>query len=131
MQSDLNEKKDILNGTANMHKNSIMGTRCVYNWTDMMVGMGLGNIVHNDREPRHARIFNAWIEDQESDILRTQYQENEQRLLQKQNNIRFRDYEDNQTYMIASKRLEFKGPAIRNEQYYVVGKTLNWRDGDN
>ena len=40
----------------------IMGTRCVYNWTDMMVDMGLDNIVSNDSEPRHARIFNAWIE---------------------------------------------------------------------
>ena len=66
-----------------MHKNSIMGTRCVYNWTGMMVDMGLDNIVHNDREPCHAMILNAWIEDWESDILRTQEQDHEQRFLQK------------------------------------------------
>ena len=66
-----------------------------------MVEMGLDDIVHNDREPRHARIFNSWIEDWESDILITQGQENEQQLLQKYKNIRFLDDEDNQTYMIA------------------------------
>ena len=87
---------------------SIMGTRCVYNWTNMMVGMGLDNILHNDREPCHARIFNAWIEDWESDILRTWYQEIEQRLLQKYKNIRFLDDEDNQTYIIDPENLEFK-----------------------
>ena len=63
MQSDSSDNQSILYGAAKMHKNSIMGTRCVYNWTYMMVDMGLDNIVHNDREPRHARIFNAWIED--------------------------------------------------------------------
>ena len=40
--------------------------------------LGLDNIVHNDREPRHARIFNAWIEYWEADILKTQDQDNEQ-----------------------------------------------------
>ena len=73
-----------------------MGTICVYNWTNMMVDMGLDKIVHNDREPRHARIFNAWIEDWESDIARKKYQENEQRLLQKYKNVRLFDDEDNQ-----------------------------------
>ena len=107
-----------------------MGTRYVYNWTNMMVDMGLGNIVHNDRETRHSRIFNAWIEDWESDILRTQDQENEQRLLQKYKNIRFFDDEDNQTYMIAPENFEFKGPTRGNKQYCVVGKPLYWRDGD-
>ena len=33
--------------------------------------------------------------------------------------------------MIAPEMLEFKGPIRRNEQYCVVGKTLNWRDRDN
>ena len=93
-----------------MHKNSIMGTRCVYNWTDMMVDMGLDNIVHNDREPCHARIFNACIEDWESDILRTRDQENEQRLLHQYTNIRFLDDEDNQTYIIAPEIWILKGP---------------------
>ena len=60
-----------------------MGKICVYNWTNIMVDMGLDNIVHNDRAPRHARIFNAWIEDWELDILITQDQENEQQILQK------------------------------------------------
>ena len=60
-----------------------MGTICVYNCTDMMVDMGFDNIVNNDRDPFHARIFNAWIEDWESDILRTQEQDHEQRFLQK------------------------------------------------
>ena len=78
-----------------------MGTRCVYNWTDMVVDMGLDNIVHNDREPRHARIFTTWIKDWESDILRTRNQDNYQRLLQKYNNIRFLDDEENQAYTIA------------------------------
>ena len=27
--------------------------------------------------------------------------------------------------------MEFKGPTRRNKQYYVVGKPLDWRDGDN
>ena len=49
----------------------------------MMADMGIDKIVHNDRYPRHARILNAWIEDWESCILRTRYQENEQRILQK------------------------------------------------
>ena len=56
-----------------------------------MVDMGLDNIVQNDREPRHARIFNAWIKDWESCILITRDQENEQRLLQEYKNIRFLD----------------------------------------
>ena len=72
-----------------------MGTRCVYNWTDMMVDMGLDNIVHNDREPSHSMILNSWIEDWESDKLITRDQDNEQRLLQKYKNIRFFDDEDN------------------------------------
>ena len=63
----------------------------------MMVDMGLDNIVHNDREPHHARILNDRIKDWESDILRTRYQENEQQLLKKYNNIRFLDDEDIQT----------------------------------
>ena len=57
----------------------------------MMVDMGLDNIVKNDREPRHARIFNAWIKDWESYILITRDHENEQRLLQKYKNISFLD----------------------------------------
>ena len=61
LQIDASNKKAILYGAANMYKISFMGTRCVYNWTDMMVDMGLDKIVHNDREPRHARILNAWI----------------------------------------------------------------------
>ena len=56
-------KQAIIYGAEKMHKNSIMGTRYVYNWTEMMVDMDPDNIVHNDREPIHARIFNAWIED--------------------------------------------------------------------
>ena len=74
-------------------KNSIMGTRSVYNWICMMVDMGLYNIVNNYREPFHARIFNAWIKDQELDILRAQDQDNDQRLLRKYKNIRFLDDE--------------------------------------
>ena len=33
--------------------------------------------------------------------------------------------------MIAPENLEFKGPTIRNKQYYVVGQPIDWRDGDN
>ena len=83
-----------------MQKNSIMVIICVYNWTNMMVVMGLDKIVHNDRETYHDSILNAWIKDWESDILRKLYQENEQQLLQKYKNIRFLDDEDNQTYII-------------------------------
>ena len=101
LQSESSDKQAIIYGAAKMQKNSIMGTICVYNWTDMMVDMGLDNIVHNDRETSHARIFNAWIEDWESYILRIQDQDNEQRLLHKYKNIRFLDDEDNKTYMIA------------------------------
>ena len=76
LQSDSSEKQSIFYGASKMDKNSIMGTRFFYNWTDMMVDIVLDNIVKNYREPRHARIFNAWIEDWESGILRTRYQEN-------------------------------------------------------
>ena len=93
-----------------MHKNSIMGTICVYNWTDMMVDMGLDNIVNNYRDPLHARIFNVWIKDLDSDILITRDQDNEQRLLHKYNNLRFLDDEEHQTYMISPLNLEFKVP---------------------
>ena len=54
-----------------MRKNSIMGKIRIYNWTDMMVEMGIDKIVYNYSEPLHARIFNAWIEDWESDIMIT------------------------------------------------------------
>ena len=130
LQSDSSEKQAILYGAAKMHKNSIMGKRCVYNWINMMVDTGFNNIVHNDRNPRHASIFNTWIEDWEPDILRTQDQENEQRLLQKYKNTRFLNDEENQTYMIPPENLEFKGPTRRNMRYCVFGQTLNWRDGD-
>ena len=77
-----------------------MVTRCIYNWTNMVVDMGPDNIVQNDREPLHSRIFNSWIYYLDSDILITRDQDNEQRLLQKYKNIRLFDDEDNQTYMI-------------------------------
>ena len=96
-----------------------------------MVDMGLYNIVHNDSEPHHSSIFNDRIEDWESDILIKWYQENDQRLLQKYKILSFLDGEDNQTYKIAPKQLEFKGPTRRNKQYCVVGMTLDWRYGDN
>ena len=90
-----------------------------------MVDMVLDKIVHNDGEPRHDRIFNSWIEDWESEILRTQDQENDKRLLQKYNNIRLLDDEDNKTYIIAPENLEFKGPTRINNQYCVVGQILD------
>ena len=40
----------------------------------MMVDMGLDNIVQNDRETHCVRILKAWIEDWDSDILRTRDQ---------------------------------------------------------
>ena len=113
-----------------MHKNSIMGTRCVYNCTYIMVDMGLDNIVHYDREPWNVMISNEWIEDWESDILRTRYSDNEQRIIHKYKNLRFLDDEDNQTYTIAPESLQFKGATRRNKQYFVVDHTLDWRDGD-
>ena len=58
LQSESSEKQAIIYGASNMHKHSIIGIRCVYNWTDMMVDMGIDNIVHDDRQPRHASIFN-------------------------------------------------------------------------
>ena len=83
---DSSEKQAILYNAAKMHKNSIMGTICVQNCTGMMVGMGLDNIVHHDRDIRHVRIFNTWIKGWESDILITIDQDNEQHLLQKYKN---------------------------------------------
>ena len=56
------DNQAILSGAVNMHTNFIMGTRCVYNWTNMMVDMGIYTIVNHDTKPRHASIFNAWIE---------------------------------------------------------------------
>ena len=96
-----------------------------------MVNMGLDKIVHHGRDPCHASILNDWIKDWESDILRTRYQENEKRLLQKYKNIRFLDDEDNQTYIIAPEKLEYKGHIRRNKQFFVVGQSLDRRDGDN
>ena len=63
LQSDSSEKQAILYDVAKMYKHYIMGTRCVYNCTDMMVCMGLDSIVNNDRELCHATILDAWIED--------------------------------------------------------------------
>ena len=74
--SDSSEKQAIIYGTAKMHKNSIMGTRCVYNWNNIMIDMGLENIVHHDRYPHHDKILNAWIKDWDSDIPRTRDQDN-------------------------------------------------------
>ena len=71
------------------------------------------------------------IDDWKSDILRTQDKDNEQKILQKYKNIRLLDDEDNQTYMIYPENLEFKGPTRRNNKYFVVGKPLNRRDGEN
>ena len=70
LQSYSYEKQAILYGVSKMHKNSIVGTRCVYNWTNMMVDIFIVNIVHHDRELFHDKIFNSWIEDWGSDILR-------------------------------------------------------------
>ena len=63
LQSDSYDKKSILHGAEKTHKISIMGTRCVYNWTNMIVDMGLDNTVHNDGEPRHEikRTSNAFF----------------------------------------------------------------------
>ena len=58
-------------------------------------------------------------------------QENEQSLLQKYNNIRFLDDDDNQNSMIAPENLEFKGTTRRNKKYCVVGQPIDWRDWDN
>ena len=81
LQSDSSEKQAMLYDAANMHKSSIMGTRCLYKWTNMMSDMGLDNIVHNYRELLHFRISNAWINNWESYILRTLDRENEKRIL--------------------------------------------------
>ena len=83
--------------------------------------MGVDNIFTHYRDPCHARIFNAWIDYWESEILITKYQENEQCLLQKYKNIRFLDDEYNQTYMIAPENLEFKRLTRRSKHYCVVG----------
>ena len=108
-----------------------MVTRCVYNWNKIIVEIDLYNTMHHDREPIHARIFNACIKDWDSDILITKYQDNESRLLKKYKNLRLLDDDDNKTYKITPENLEFKGTIKRNNQYCVVGKTLNRRDGDN
>ena len=108
-----------------------MGKRYVYNWTDMMVGTGIDKIVHHDMELCRARIFNAWIEYWESNILRTLDQDNDQRILQKYKNIRFLDDEENQTYIIVAEKFEFKGPTRRNKQYCLVRYSLNWRGEEN
>ena len=65
LPSDSSNKQDMLYVAAKMQTNSIMGIRCVNNCTDMMVDIGLYNIVHIDREPRYSSIFNAWVEDWE------------------------------------------------------------------
>ena len=124
LQSDSYKNQAILYGVANLHKNSIMGTGCVYNWTNIMVDMSIDKILHNDREPFHDRIFNVWVKDWYSDTLRTRCKENDQRLLQKYRNIRLLDDDENQTYTTDPENLEFKGPTRRNNQYCVVGQPL-------
>ena len=96
-----------------------------------MVDMGIDNIVHHYRDPLHDKIWNSCIKVLESDILRTWDQENEQQLLQKYNNLRFLDDEENQTYIIAPENLNIKGPTRINKQNYVVGKPLKCMDGNN
>ena len=49
LKSDSSDNQAILYGAAKMHNNYIMVTIYVYNWTSMMVDMGLDKIVHNDR----------------------------------------------------------------------------------
>ena len=125
LQSYLYNNQATLYDVTMMGKKCNMETRCVYNWANMMVDMGLDKIVHHYMAPRHSRIFNAWIEGWESDILITRYQENEHRLLKKYRNLRFLDDEDNQTHTISQENLECKGPTRRNKQYCVVGNPLN------
>ena len=90
-----------------------------------MVGMGIDNIVHHDRELCHARILNTWIDDWNSGILIKLDQENEQRLPQKYSNLRLLDDEKNQTYMIVPENLDFKGPTRRSKQNCVFGQPYN------
>ena len=97
----------------------------------MMVDMGLDKIVHHDREPRHKRILNFWINDWESDTLRALDQDNEKQLLHKYKNLRFLDDEGNHIYMTPPENLEFKGPTRRNKQDFLFGKPLEWKDADN
>ena len=33
--------------------------------------------------------------------------------------------------MIVPENLVFKGTTISNKQYFLLGETINWRDGDN
>ena len=73
LQSESPENQDILYGAAKIHRNSLMGTRCVYSWTDIMVDMGLDKNLHHHREPSHDSIFNVCIDDWHSDILITRY----------------------------------------------------------
>ena len=77
--------------------------------------MVLDKIVHHDRDLRHDSIFNAWVNDSDSQIMRTIDQVSEQRLLHKYKNIRFLDDVDNQTYMIIPENLDFKGKTRRNK----------------
>ena len=93
--------------------------------------MGLDKIVHHDRESQYTRIFNSCIKYWESETRKTRDQENEQRLLQKYNNLRFLDDQDNQTYMIAPENLEFKGSNRKNNQYCLVRQTLDGMDRHN
>ena len=58
LQIDSSEKQAILYGAAKMHNNSITGTICVYNWTNVIFDMGLDKILRHYRDPCHARIFN-------------------------------------------------------------------------
>ena len=44
LQSDSYRNQAILYGAVKMHKNYIMGTRCVYNWTNTMVDMGFDKL---------------------------------------------------------------------------------------
>ena len=68
----------MLYDAAKMNKDPITVTKCVYNWTDMMVDMSRDNILHHDRYIIRVRTLNACIRYWESDILRTLDQENDQ-----------------------------------------------------
>ena len=69
--SDALEKQATLYGSAKLKKSCALGGTKIYNWADMDHNLGLEELkqVEHERPQPEKRVFNAWIEDWEKEIL--------------------------------------------------------------
>ena len=125
------EMQAILYGSAKMRRNRISPRPAAYDFSDLDLNLGLEdlNITEHEREEPQKRIFNAWIEEWEVKILGEKKQENQARLLDKYQLMRFVDDEDGLNYEVSPENLEFKGKR-NDRQWCVIGQKIGWKEGD-